>query len=238
MKPTILVVEDDPAIAQMINFHLDQARFQCKFAKDAAEARQHLCESQVSLILMDWMLPGDTTGVELTRELKQSHATRDLPIIMLTARVDEKDKVRGFETGAEDYVTKPFSARELILRIRALLRRTTPHAVDDIVQHGELMMNPAEQKVEISGNVLKLNSTGFRLLHFFLTHPDTIFSRSQLMDSVWGFNNYIEERTVDVQIRRLRNELKRFHAQDCVETVRGAGYRFLSKTPISSPLSD
>ena len=238
MPPTILVVQDDPAIAQMINFHLDQARYQCKLAKNAVEARQHLRETQISLVLMDWMLPGDTTGVDLTRELKQCPATRGLPIIMLTARVDEKDKVRGFETGAEDYVTKPFSARELILRIRALLRRAMPHAVDDIVQNGKLMMNPAEQKVEINGNVLKLNSTGFRLLHFFMTHPDIVFTRSQLMDAVWGLNNYIEERTVDVQIRRLRCELRRFQAQECVETVRGSGYRFLSNTPVTSPLSN
>ncbi len=235
MKPTILVVEDDPAIAQMINFHLDQSRYQCKLAKNAAEARQHLCQSQISLILMDWMLPGGTTGVELTRELKQNQVTRDLPIIMITARVNEKDRVHGFETGADDYVTKPFSTQELILRIRALLRRTTPHAVDDVVQCGKLTMIPAEQKVEINGDLLKLNSTGFKLLHFFLTHPDTIFSRSQLMDEVWGFNNYIEERSVDVQIRRLRNELKRFYAQNCLETVRGSGYRFLSNTLATRP---
>jgi two-component system phosphate regulon response regulator PhoB len=179
----------------------------------------------MDLILMDWMLP-QTSGVELTRELKQDPVTRDIPVIMLTARGEEDDKVRGLECGAEDYVTKPFSPRELIARINVILRRVAPHTTEEAVSAGGVYLDPASHRVSVGNQQVELGPTEFRLLHFFMTHKDRVYSRTRLLDKVWGTNVFIEERTVDVHIRRLRKALEPHGADGMVQTVRGAGYRF------------
>jgi two-component system, OmpR family, phosphate regulon response regulator PhoB len=204
---------------------LRQAGFEPLEAEDAVAARRLVADLSPDLVLMDWMLPG-TSGIEMTRELKQGELTRELPVIMLTARGEEDDKVRGLECGADDYVTKPFSPRELIARIRALLRRLAPHATEEVVEAGALRLDPASHRVLVADQAVELGPTEFRLLHFFMTHPDKVYSRTRLLDNVWGTNVYIEERTVDVHIRRLRKALEPFGAEGLVQTVRGAGYRF------------
>ncbi|PLY17057.1 MAG: phosphate regulon transcriptional regulatory protein PhoB [Sedimenticola sp.] len=225
MATKILVVEDEPAVREMICFVLKQTGYETLEAEDAEGGRACLSQETPSLILMDWMLPG-TSGVELTRELKQDKLTRDIPVIMLTARGEEDDKVRGLECGAEDYVTKPFSPRELIARIKVVLRRVAPHATEEAVEAGGLRLDPASYRVSVQGSEVDLGPTEFRLLHFFMTHRDKVYSRSRLLDTVWGTNVFIEERTVDVHIRRLRKALEPFGVESLVQTVRGAGYRF------------
>ncbi|MCB1859081.1 MAG: phosphate regulon transcriptional regulator PhoB [Gammaproteobacteria bacterium] len=225
MTATILVVEDEPAVREMTAFVLRQTGFEVLEAEDEGDARNHLANTPPDLILMDWMLPG-TSGVELTRELKQNKLTQDIPVIMLTARGEEDDKVRGLECGAEDYVTKPFSPRELVARIKVILRRISPHVSDEVVMAGPLTLDPMTYRVSIEDTVVDLGPTEFRLLHFFLTHRDKVYSRSRLLDGVWGTNVFIEERTVDVHIRRLRKALQPYGADGMVQTVRGAGYRF------------
>jgi two-component system phosphate regulon response regulator PhoB len=222
----ILVVEDESAVRDMICFALKQADYDCDEAADTETAVQRLADAPPNLILMDWMLPGKS-GVELTRELKQDNLTRDIPIIMLTARGEEDDKVRGLECGAEDYITKPFSPRELIARIKVILRRVSPHATEEVVKAGELQLDPASRRVQAESNEIHLGPTEFRLLHFFMTHRDKVYSRSRLLDKVWGTNVYVEERTVDVHIRRLRKALEPHGMDSFVQTVRGAGYRFV-----------
>ncbi|MES9901931.1 MAG: phosphate regulon transcriptional regulator PhoB [Sedimenticola sp.] len=225
MTALILIVEDEPAIREMVNFALGQGGFETIEAEDAQAARRQLADRQPDLILMDWMLPG-TSGIELTRELKQDERTRDIPVIMLTARGEEDDKVRGLECGAEDYVTKPFSPRELMARIKVILRRLTPHATEETVVAGVLQLDPSSFRVSVAGQEVELGPTEFRLLHFFMTHRDKVYSRTRLLDQVWGINVYVEERTVDVHIRRLRKALEPFGVEGLVQTVRGAGYRF------------
>jgi len=225
MSARILVVEDEQAVREMICFALRQAGFETLEAEDALAVRRQVADGTPDLVLMDWMLPG-ISGIELTRELKQGELTRELPVIMLTARGEEDDKVRGLECGADDYVTKPFSPRELIARIRALLRRLAPHATEDVVTVGALRLDPGSHRVMVEGQEVELGPTEFRMLHFFMTHPDKVYSRSRLLDNVWGTNVYIEERTVDVHIRRLRKALEPFGQENLVQTVRGAGYRF------------
>ena len=225
MTASLLVVEDEQAIREMICFTLKQAGFEVGEAADAEQARELIGTDAPDLILMDWMLPGQS-GVELTRELKQDELTRDIPVIMLTARGEEDDKVRGLECGAEDYITKPFSPRELAARIRVVLRRLAPHASEEAVEAGALRLDPSSHRVSADGREIDLGPTEFRLLHFFMTHKDKVFSRSRLLDKVWGTNVFIEERTVDVHIRRLRKALEPFGADELVQTVRGAGYRF------------
>lgn len=232
MKKIILVVEDEPAVSQMIGFLLKNAQFNYKIADNAAKARRLLAEEHVTLILMDWMLPGPTSGVDLVSELKSNITTRDIPIIMLTAKGDENDKVKGFNSGAEDYVTKPFSAKELILRIRALLKRVAPHESDEIIETSNIRLDPSKRQITLNKQAVSLSPTEFKLLHFFMTHPDKAFSRSQLLDSIWGINNYPEERTVDVSIRRLRSALKQHSDADYILTVRGTGYQFKPDQPL------
>lgn len=226
MKKIILLVEDDPAICQMIEFLLSNAKFSHKSARDAKEARKILAEEQVALILMDWMLPGATSGIDLVQELKGNPITQDIPVIMLTAKGEEIDKIKGFNAGAEDYVTKPFSAKELILRIQALLKRVAPHETQQKVSAGQLSLDPSTHDVLIEGNAVTLSPTEFRMLHYFMTHPEKVISRNQLLDAVWGINSYPEERTVDVHIRRLRRALKQHTARKYIVTVRGTGYQF------------
>lgn len=225
MTARILVVEDETLVRDMICFALSQADFECAAAADAEEAVDLIAESPPNIILMDWMLPGKS-GVELTQELKRSSVHRDIPVIMLTARGEVDDKVRGLECGAEDYITKPFSPRELIARIKVILRRVSPHATDERVCAGHLTLDPASRRVEADGEEVHLGPTEFRLLHFFMTHRNKVYSRSRLLDNVWGTNVYVEERTVDVHIRRLRKALEPTQCDELIQTVRGAGYRF------------
>jgi two-component system phosphate regulon response regulator PhoB len=225
MAAKILVVEDEAPVRDMICFALNKADYDCFGAKDAVEARRQVAETPPDLILMDWMLP-EISGIELTRELKGSDLTREIPVIMLTARGEEDDKVRGLESGVEDYVTKPFSPRELMARIKVILRRVSPDVTEEIIESGELSLNPASHRVEFAGSEISLGPTEFKLLHFFMTHPDKVYSRSRLLDRVWGTNVFIEERTVDVHIRRLRMALEPHGIDGMIQTVRGAGYRF------------
>jgi two-component system, OmpR family, phosphate regulon response regulator PhoB len=222
---TILIIEDEAAIREMIAYALRRAGFEAVEVADADEALVEVTEANPDLILLDWMLPGQS-GMDLTRRLRRDDCTRDIPIIMLTARVEENDKILGLEAGADDYVTKPFSPRELTARIRALLRRARPHADEAPVKIGDLALNPADHRVSIDGRSVVIGPTEFRLLHYFMTHPDRVYSRGQLLDRVWGRNSFVEERTVDVHILRLRKALTVHGYSRYIQTVHGAGYRF------------
>jgi two-component system, OmpR family, phosphate regulon response regulator PhoB len=225
MTINILLVEDDAAVREVLSLPLQKAGFNVIEATDVRQARQALLEHAPDLVLLDWMLP-DISGVEWARDLKTAQHTRDLPIIMLTARGEEEDRVKGLEVGADDYVTKPFSPRELIARIRAVLRRTAPTTSDEPVEVDGLRLDPVSHRVTADGKTLEMGPTEYRLLHFFMTHQDRVFTRGQLLDNVWGTNVYVEERTVDVHIRRLRMALAGFGHDSLVQTIRGAGYRF------------
>jgi two-component system phosphate regulon response regulator PhoB len=220
----ILIVEDEAPIREMIAFHLGRAGYQTFEAENCRKAREILANERPELALVDWMLP-DMSGLELTRMLKRDSENDDLAIIMLTARTDEFDKVAGLEGGADDYVTKPFSPRELVARIKAVMRRTVDSA-DELVRAGNLELDLAGHRVRANGNEIRLGPTEFRMLQFLMTHPDRVYSRSQLLDRVWGANVYVEERTVDVHVRRLRKALTAESADDYIQTIRGAGYRF------------
>lgn len=220
----ILLVEDEAAIRQMLAFNLTRAGFEVDEAEDCRTARQRIADVRPDLVLMDWMLP-DSSGLELTRALRRDEANRDLPIIMLTAKAQEREKVIGLEGGADDYMTKPFSSRELIARINALLRRSV--SCDDApLQAGDLSLDPVSHRVLVGDAEIKLGPTEYRLLKFMMEHPERVYSRGQLLDSVWGRNVYVEERTVDVHVRRLRMALEDHGVAQFVQTVRGAGYRF------------
>jgi two-component system phosphate regulon response regulator PhoB len=220
----ILLVEDEAAIRQMLAFNLTRAGFEVDEAEDCRTARQRIADVRPDLILMDWMLP-DSSGLELTRALRRDEANRDLPIIMLTAKAQEREKVIGLEGGADDYMTKPFSSRELIARINALLRRSVP-SEDAPLQAGDLSLDPVSHRVLVGDAEINLGPTEYRLLKFMMEHPERVYSRGQLLDSVWGRNVYVEERTVDVHVRRLRMALEDHSVAQFVQTVRGAGYRF------------
>lgn len=222
---TILVVEDEDAIREMLMMVLEQAGFAPSAAADAEEARKLLDENLPDLILLDWMLPG-ISGVEWARRLKKEPIYRDVPIILLTARGEEEDKVRGLEIGADDYMTKPFSPKELVARIRAVLRRSGKIQGQAQITLGDLMLDTEQHRLSIGDKQLEVSPTEFRLMHFFMTHPDKVYSRTQLLDQVWGRSVYIEERTIDVHIRRLRKILEEYGREDLVQTVRGFGYRF------------
>ena len=220
----ILVVEDERAIREMVTFTLKRAGFAVREAEDASSARRIIADNRPDLILLDWMLP-DLSGLELARALRRDEATRELPILMLTARAAEDDKVLGLESGADDYLTKPFSARELVARIQALLRRAAG-AEGEALAIGNLRLDPASHRVSAEGSEVTLGPTEYRLLKFFMTQPERVFSRAQVLDRVWGGNVYIEERTVDVHIRRLRKALAPHGCDTYIQTVRGSGYRF------------
>jgi two-component system phosphate regulon response regulator PhoB len=223
----ILIVEDEAPIREMIAFHLARAGFETLEAADCRQARQLLADERPDLALVDWMLP-DMSGLELTRMLKRDNANEDLSVIMLTARGDEHDKVSGLEGGADDYVTKPFSPRELIARIQAVLRRAGTNEPGTI-EAGLLELDPAGHRVAVDRKDVQLGPTEYRLLKFLMTHPDRVYSRTQLLDRVWGANVYVEERTVDVHVRRLRKALSQRGADRYIQTVRGAGYRFSTR---------
>lgn len=224
-NPTILVVEDEAAIREMLNFSLGRAGFDVHEAADARQAQDMLNEQVPDLVLLDWMLPG-TSGVDLAQKIRHNSRTRELPIILLTARGEEESKIKGLEAGADDYVTKPFSTQELIARIRAVLRRVVTTGSEEVIKIGDLSLDTVSHRVTVNEKPLELGPTEFRLLHFFMSHAERVFSRSQLLDQVWGNNVYIEERTVDVHIRRLRRALETFGCDKYIQTVRGAGYRF------------
>jgi len=224
----ILIVEDEPSIREMLRFALERAQFQVMEAADAQAARLKVAEAHPDLILMDWMLPG-VSGMELARELKAGAHTQDIPIIMVTARTEEEDRVRGLNIGCDDYVSKPFSFPELVARIKAVLRRTLPGGETERLEAGGLQVDGASQRVTAKGEPVRLGPTEYRLLHFFVSHPERVYTREQVLDRVWGQNVYVEERTVDVHIRRLRKALAPFGYDGMIQTVRGTGYRFSEK---------
>ncbi len=224
----ILVVEDEAPIREMLRFALSRAEFRVAEAAGAEEARLRIADERPDLILMDWMMPG-TSGVELTREFKSQATTRDIPIIMVTARAEEEDKVRGLNVGCDDYVSKPFSYPELIARINAVMRRAMPGGDEERMSVNGLTVDSASQRVTAEGQPVKLGPTEYRLLHFFVSHPERVYTREQVLDRVWGQNVYVEERTVDVHIRRLRKALEPFGYDAMIQTVRGSGYRFSDK---------
>jgi two-component system phosphate regulon response regulator PhoB len=225
----ILIVEDERSIREMIAFALRRAGYGVLEAEDSRTARSLLVDSRPDLLLVDWMLP-DMSGLELTRLLKRDRETRDLPVIMLTARAGEADKVAGLEGGADDYVTKPFSPRELLARISAVLRRSGgPEEKGERVEIGGLTLDKASHRVTAGDTTVTLGPTEYRMLEFFMTHPERVYSREQLLDRVWGGNVYVEERTIDVHIRRLRKALEERGLDRLVQTVRGAGYRFSAR---------
>jgi two-component system phosphate regulon response regulator PhoB len=220
----ILVVEDERAIREMVSFNLGRAGYSVSPAADAREARAAIADQRPDLILMDWMLP-DISGLELTRQLKRDPETKEIPVIMLTARGEEDDRVTGLDGGADDYVVKPFAPRELLARIRAALRRLEASDAE-VVSAGTLELDSASHQVSAGGIEVALGPTEYRLLEFFMRHPDRVYSRTQLLDRVWGGNVYVEERTVDVHIRRLRKALTPTGHHEFIRTVRGSGYRF------------
>ena len=229
MQKRILIVDDEPAIREMVAFALRKADYEPAHAGDAREAQAAISDRIPDLILLDWMLPG-TSGLELARRWRRDDLTRDVPIIMLTARGEENDRVGGLEAGVDDYVVKPFSARELLARIRAVMRRSREDDEDGSIGVSDLRIDGAAHRVfaraEAGDQPIAIGPTEYRLLHFFMTHPERVYTRSQLLDHVWGGSVYVEERTVDVHIRRLRKTLEVARLDHMVQTVRGAGYRF------------
>ncbi|MCI0401244.1 MAG: phosphate regulon transcriptional regulator PhoB [Gammaproteobacteria bacterium] len=225
MAGTILIVEDEADIRQMLGFALTRAGYPYREAADAEAAEVYIREEPPDLILLDWMLPG-MSGVDFARRLKRDPTSREIPIIMLTARTEESDKVRGLEVGADDYVTKPFSPRELLARIKAVLRRTAPERAQQVIEVEGLKVDPQTHRVTVEDAPVALSPMEFRLLHFFVNHPERVYSRNQLLDQVWGGNVYVEERTVDVHIRRLRKALAPHGLDKYIQTVRSVGYRF------------
>jgi two-component system, OmpR family, phosphate regulon response regulator PhoB len=230
-QPRVLIVEDEPAIAELIAVNLRHNGFQPVWAEEGLAAQRELDAVLPDVILLDWMLPGQS-GLVLARKWRADARTKAIPILLLTARGDEPDKVAGLDAGADDYITKPFSTQELLARVRAVLRRRAPEQVSDTVAVGALVLDGATRRVTWSGRPLKIGPTEFKLLHYFMTHPERVHSRSQLLDKVWGDHVFIEERTVDVHVKRLRESLG--SAGPMIETVRGAGYR-LTTTLTAAP---
>jgi len=228
MKETILVIEDESAIREMLGYALMKDGYEFQEAADVEEARSLIEQNKPDLILLDWMLPG-ISGVDYARRLRSDAVTRDIPIIMLTAKSDETDKIRAFDTGADDYITKPFSTRELLARIRAVIRRSAKEGGVDRVEIQGLRLDPETYRVTADDKEVAISPTEFRLLHFFITHQERVYTRSQLLDQVWGQSVYVEERTIDVHIRRLRKTLEPFGYDRFLQTVRSVGYRFSQK---------
>ena len=227
--PRVLIVEDEPAIAELIAVNLRHNGFQPIWSEDGESAQRELDAVLPDVILLDWMLPG-RSGLELAQQLKQSPKTKSIPIIMVSARGEEEDRVKGLDTGADDYIAKPFSPREMVARVKAVLRRAKPDEAGDEIEIGGLVMDNLGHRVTADGRPIEVAPTEYRLLHFFMTHADRAFSRSQLLDQVWGDQVYVEERTVDVHIRRLRKALEPTGHDRLLQTVRGVGYRFSDKT--------
>ena len=224
-SPHILVVEDEIAISDMIGFTVERAGYSWSAAIDTKEAAARISEKIPDLIILDWMLPG-SSGIDYAKRLRKDEMTLDIPIIMLTARGEESDRLRGFDAGADDYISKPFSPKELVARIKAVLRRASPYTEESICQVEGLKLDTASHRISANEQSVEMGPTEFKLLQFLMTHPERVYSRAQLLDFVWGSNVYIEDRTVDVHIRRLRKALGDFGYDRFIQTVRGAGYRF------------
>ncbi|MCM2973251.1 MULTISPECIES: phosphate regulon transcriptional regulator PhoB [Larsenimonas] len=224
MSKTVLIVDDEAAIREMVAIALEMADFKVLEADNAQDAHALIVDDQPDLVLLDWMMPG-LSGIELARRLKRDSATAEVPVILLTAKGEEDNKVMGLESGADDYIVKPFSPRELIARLKAVLRRTTPKGVEEAVEVDGLRLDPSSHRVSGAGQLIDIGPTEYRLLQFFMTHQERAYTRAQLLDKVWGGNVYVEERTVDVHIRRLRKALGDPY-QQLIQTVRGTGYRF------------
>lgn len=227
-EKTILVVDDEPAIRDMIGTALDVAGYHSIEADNAQQAHAMIIDNRPDLVLLDWMMPG-TSGVELIRRLQRDDITRNVPVIMLTAKTSEDNIVQGLDVGADDYVTKPFSPRTLVARIKAVLRRSEPELPQDPIEVDKMVFDPISHRVTIDGQPVSMGPTEFRLLSFFLTHQERVYSRDQILDHVWGGNVYMDERTVDVHIRRLRKAIAIDGLDRFIQTVRGAGYRFSVK---------
>ncbi len=227
-KDRILIVEDEEAIRDMLGYTLLKEGYVCEEAADVEQARVTLEENKPSLILLDWMLPG-MSGIDYARRLRTVPETKDIPIIMLTAKGDEADKVRGLDTGADDFITKPFSTKELVARVKAVLRRCSTADEAGVLEVKGLKLDINTHRVSVDDQIIDISPTEFKLLHFFISHPERVYSRSQVLDQVWGENVYVEERTVDVHIRRLRQVLQPYGFDDCIQTVRSVGYRFSAK---------
>lgn len=228
MTAKILIVEDELAIQEMLSFVLEQHGFCVSVADDFYSVLENINEPYPDLILLDWMLPGGN-GIQIAKKIKQNKLTQQIPIIMLTAKGEEEDKIKGLETGADDYVTKPFSPKELVARIKAVLRRVAPMRLQETININGLVLDPLSHRVSICDKPLDIGPTEFKLLHFFMTHPERVFSREQLLDNVWGMNVYVEDRTVDVHIRRLRKAVDINGYDKLIQTVRGSGYRFSTR---------
>ena len=228
MKANILIVEDESPILELLALNISQAGYNPLRAISAEHAEKLINEALPDIILLDWMLPG-MSGIDFAKKLRSNALTKTIPIIMLTARSDELDKVKGLEVGADDYITKPFSPRELNARIKAVLRRKAPELTEDILKINGLELNPVSHRVTGNNKLLEMGPTEFRLLHFFMSNPERVYSRSQLLDKVWGSHIFIEDRTVDVHIRRLRNILTQSEHENLIQTVRGSGYRLSTK---------
>ena len=228
IKDKILIVEDEEAIRDMLGYALMKEGFSCEEASDVEQARTTIQSDKPNLILLDWMLPG-MSGIDYARRLRTVPETRDIPIIMLTAKGEEADKVRGLDTGADDYLTKPFSTKELVARVKAVLRRYSTADGSGIIDVEGLTLDPETYRVTANSQGIEISPTEFKLLHFFISHPERVYSRSQLLDQVWGENVYVEERTVDVHIRRLRKTLEPYGFDRYIQTVRSVGYRFSTR---------
>ena len=228
MARRILVVEDEAPIREMVCFVLEQNGYQAVEAEDFDSAIGQLVEPYPELILLDWMLPGGS-GIQFIKHLKREALTREIPVMMLTARGEEEDRVRGLEVGADDYITKPFSPKELVARIKAVMRRISPMAVEEVIDMQGLSLDPSTHRVMANEQALDMGPTEFKLLHFFMTHSERVYSREQLLNNVWGTNVYVEDRTVDVHIRRLRKALETSGHDRMIQTVRGTGYRFSTR---------
>lgn len=228
MARRILVVEDETAIREMICFVLEQNGFQPIEAEDYDTALSFLIDPYPDLVLLDWMIPGGS-GIQVIKQMKRENNTRDIPIIMLTAKGEEEDKVKGLETGADDYVIKPFSPKELVARVNAILRRLSPMSAEDVIEFNGLSLDPVSHRVTSQDKPIDMGPTEFKLLHFFMTHPERVYSREQLLNYVWGTNVYVEDRTVDVHIRRLRKAIEQDGHDRMIQTVRGTGYRFSAR---------
>ena len=228
MKANVLIVEDESPILELLALNISQAGYNPLRAISAEHAEKLINEALPDIILLDWMLPG-MSGIDFAKKLRSNTLTKTIPIIMLTARSDELDKVRGLEVGADDYITKPFSPRELNARIKAILRRKAPELTEDLLKINGLELDPVSHRVSGNNKPLEMGPTEFRLLHFFMSNPERVYSRSQLLDKVWGSQIFIEDRTVDVHIRRLRNILTQSQHEGLIQTVRGSGYRLSTK---------
>ena len=222
-KQSILVIDDEPAIRDMLQIALDAAGFKVVLAEDAKQAYPIIIDTPPDLILLDWMMPG-TSGIELLRRLRRDEI--NVPVIMLTAKVEEASKIAGLDSGADDYIAKPFSLRELVSRVKAILRRTSEESIKEVIFAGALKLDQLNRRVNIGDTLISLGPTEYKLLQFFLTHQDRVYTRDQILDNVWGRNVYLDERTVDVHIRRLRKAISIAGHENYVQTVRGAGYRF------------